>query len=152
MGSADFRLCCFCFPIVPSPTGHFSENWGFVSMAPLIGGNTFSILFGRDFDSHVPTTAPTSRSLIARWPVRSVVADLTSALVHARGGVEEPGKRLCLEGRICYVSTLRLTTAACFLALLLSFVAAWRDWRKYKGGKVVYERLSEGNDETIMGN
>lgn len=128
--------------------GHFSENWGFVSLAPLIGGNVFSILFGRDFDSHVPAEK-TDVNISKRAIVGNT--NLIRTLLYPRaGGIEEPGKRLCLEGRTCYVGTLRITTIACMAALLLSSVAAWRDWRKNKGGgKVRYERLSGGDDEVI---
>lgn len=142
------------FGLMPTVTlewfglGHFSENWGFVSLAPLIGGNVFSILFGRDFDSHVPVERsdpnPSNSTIVAD-------ASLVRTLLNPRaGGIEEPGKRLCLEGRTCYVGTLRITTIACMAALVLSFVAAWRDWRKNRGGgKARYERLSGGDDEVI---
>lgn len=38
---------------------HFSENWGFLSLSPLVGGNLFSIVFGRNLNAHEPgeTTA-----------------------------------------------------------------------------------------------
>ncbi|KAJ7712716.1 hypothetical protein DFH07DRAFT_1019374 [Mycena maculata] len=29
------------------PTAHFSKNWGFLSLSPMVGGNLFSIAFGR---------------------------------------------------------------------------------------------------------
>ncbi|KAF9652133.1 MFS general substrate transporter [Thelephora ganbajun] len=31
---------------------HFSENWGLVSLSPLVAGNIFSMIFGRIFDAH----------------------------------------------------------------------------------------------------
>ena len=94
--------------------GHFSENWGFVCLAPLLGGNVFSILFGRDLDAHVP-----------------VSTDLTtvSPATNPRASAPEPGRQ-CLDGRVCYSSTLAVTALACLLALVLSLVAAWRDRRK----------------------
>ena len=33
-------------------TAHFSENWGFVAVSPLLAGNVFSMIFGRIFDAH----------------------------------------------------------------------------------------------------
>ena len=33
-------------------TAHFSENWGLVSLSPLVMGNIFSMVFGRIFDAH----------------------------------------------------------------------------------------------------
>ena len=31
---------------------HFSENWGYLGMSILVGGNIFPIVFGRNLDSH----------------------------------------------------------------------------------------------------
>jgi len=31
---------------------HFSENWGLVSVSPLVAGNIFSMTFGRIYDAH----------------------------------------------------------------------------------------------------
>ena len=31
---------------------NFSENWGLVSLSPLVAGNIFSMVFGRIFDAH----------------------------------------------------------------------------------------------------
>ena len=118
----------------PRPThtlsvGHFSENWGYVSLAPLLGGNTFSILFGRDLDAHVPL----STELTA-----------TNAPIHPRASAPEPGRQ-CLEGRACYKNTLAVTALACVVSLILSLVAAWRDRRKAKMMK--YESLPEEPEE-----
>lgn len=33
-------------------------NWGLLSLAPVISGNIFNIVFGRIFDHHVPPTSP----------------------------------------------------------------------------------------------
>ena len=81
-----------------------------MSLAPVLGGNLFSILFGRNLDAHVINTD--SRPM--------------TALVHPRAS--RPGRQ-CLEGRACYASTMAVTTFACLLALILSLVAAWRDRR-----------------------
>ncbi|PWN44418.1 MFS general substrate transporter [Ceraceosorus guamensis] len=32
---------------------HFSQNWGYVSLSPVIAGNIFNLLFGKIYDSHV---------------------------------------------------------------------------------------------------
>ncbi|KAF7322348.1 NmrA domain-containing protein [Mycena chlorophos] len=90
---------------------HFSENWGYLSLSPLAGGNLFSIAFGRNLDAHEPGETTTARSVWARAP----------------GPV---ATRQCLEGRGCYVDTLMLTAAACFLAILVSAFTAWRERRK----------------------
>ncbi|KAK7053757.1 NmrA domain-containing protein [Favolaschia claudopus] len=90
---------------------HFSENWGYLSLSPLVGGNLFSIAFGRNLDAHEPgeTTAT----------VQATAARAANAVAHQ-----------CFEGRSCYVATLGLTTTACFIAILLSGISAWRERRK----------------------
>jgi len=43
----------FGIPVIESPhKAHFSENWGLVSISPLVAGNIFSVIFGRIFDAH----------------------------------------------------------------------------------------------------
>ena len=96
------------------PVAHFSENWGFVALSPMIGGNLFSLAFGRNLDEHSssdesnqpPTTSP----------------DTT---IHAQ----------CMEGAECYIWSLRLTTWACVLALGLAVLAGYKDWKKGKEGE-----------------
>jgi hypothetical protein len=70
----------------------------------MIAGNLFSVAFGRNLDAHEPGAAQAN---IAPAPSRQ-----------------------CLDGRQCYVDTLHITIAACFLAMVLSVWAAWRDRRK----------------------
>ncbi|KAF8173853.1 major facilitator superfamily domain-containing protein [Mycena galopus ATCC 62051] len=84
---------------------HFSENYGYLSLSPLVGGNLFSIAFGRNLDAHEPGETAAAVTVAA-------------------------GARQCLEGRSCYVATLGLTGTACFAAILLSGLAAWRERRK----------------------
>lgn len=83
-----------------APQAHFSENWGYVSLAPIVGGNLFSLAFGRDVDRH---SSPAS--LVAK-------------------AIE------CIDGRECYISTIHLTTAAACMAFGLSIVACLRDWKR----------------------
>ncbi|KAF7295572.1 NmrA domain-containing protein [Mycena indigotica] len=75
---------------------HFSENWGYLSLSPLAGGNLFSIAFGRNLDAHEPGETTTTRAVAA------------------------------------VAATLALTTGACFVAILLSALAAWRERRKLR--------------------
>ncbi|KAF5364602.1 hypothetical protein D9758_005619 [Tetrapyrgos nigripes] len=86
---------------------HFSENWGYLSLSPLFGGNIFSVAFGRNLDAH-------------ESPVTSELGTSTS----------EMPSRQCLDGRLCYVDSLHITIGACLLSMLLSVWAAWRDRRK----------------------
>lgn len=33
-------------------TAHFSQNFGWINVGPVVGGNLFNLLFGRVYDSH----------------------------------------------------------------------------------------------------
>lgn len=82
-------------------------------LAPLFGGNIFSILFGRNLDAHTPSSP-----------------DVTTHPNLSTSRLAEPLTRQCLVGRACYTTTLAVTTFACVVALGLSLVAAWRDrWK-----------------------
>ncbi|KAH7927046.1 MFS general substrate transporter [Leucogyrophana mollusca] len=87
---------------------HLSENWGYASLSPLVGGNLFSLMFGRNLDAHAPS-------------------DDTHSLLQAR---ELPSTHQCFDGRECYVTSLNITIAACTFALALSAYAGWRDQQK----------------------
>ncbi|KZP19077.1 hypothetical protein FIBSPDRAFT_1045810 [Athelia psychrophila] len=89
---------------------HFSETWGIVCLSPFIGGNLFSIAFGRNLDAHTPSSSDT--------PPTAPFLD---------AAISEPQ---CLEGRACYAASLQMTTAACCLALALGIWAAQRDRMK----------------------
>lgn len=89
--------------------GHFSENWGFLSLAPAFGGNLLSLLFGKNLDAHDPHTEDLS-----------IIGALSD------------GSHQCLEGRFCYIDTLRLTILACSIALCMSIYASWKDWRRLR--------------------
>ncbi|EKM58967.1 uncharacterized protein PHACADRAFT_249103 [Phanerochaete carnosa HHB-10118-sp] len=101
---------------------HFSENWGFVSLAPMFGGNVFSIMFGRNLDAHAPSESVAN----AMTSVFNASAPLLS--VRAGTGAPSDSSHQCLQGRECYVGSLLMTIAACTLALALSVYAGWRDW------------------------
>lgn len=99
----------------PFHAAHFSENWGFVSLSPLIGGDVFSIAFGRNLDAHAPSEPQDALNL----------ADASHQ---------------CLLGRECYAGSLMMTIAACSTALCLSVYAGWRDWRRVKREERGYRR------------
>ncbi|KAG2072862.1 MFS general substrate transporter [Suillus decipiens] len=82
---------------------HLSENWGFVSLSPLVGGNLFSLMFGRNLDSHASNDDTETHSPLS---------------LTRRGGL--PSDHQCFEGRNCYVSSLYVTATACLIALGLS--------------------------------
>lgn len=84
-----------------------------VALSPVIGGNLFSMAFGKHLDGHTseesdlpPTTSP----------------DTT---IHAQ----------CMDGVECYLWSLKLTTWACVLALGLAVWAGYEDWKKSTEGK-----------------
>ena len=121
------------------PPEHFSENWGFVSLSPMLGGNVFSIAFGRNLDAHSddgPVTNSTAASLTSSLASSSTLSPLsalssTSALpVGARGGIPDPHH--CIVGRECYADSLKMTIVACCLALALGIYAGWRDYKRQK--------------------
>jgi hypothetical protein len=82
-------------------TAHFSENWGYMSLSPVLGGNLFSVAFGRILDAHAPTS-------------------------HLLSSTDAQ----CLQGRRCYIDALYMTIVACIVALILGVWAGWRERRK----------------------
>ena len=95
------------FDILPRHLAHFSENWGYLCISPIVAGNLFSLIFGRNLDAHekaskIPSSKP---------------ATLLDA-------------PQCLLGLDCYVDTIYLTTLATFIAILLSLWAGYRDRQK----------------------
>jgi hypothetical protein len=72
--------------------GHFSQNWGIISLSPVIAGNIFNLLFGKIYDSHVPKDEGKSHT------------------------------HLCLEGEECFRAVFKVTEIAAVIAMLLSIV------------------------------
>jgi hypothetical protein len=103
------------FSVFKLSVAHFSENWGIISIFPVLGGNLFSIAFGRNLDAHEPPPATPSPSIA--------------------------GTR-CLDGRGCYVQTLYLNIWACVIALGFSFWASRRDWSHWQGQDQPSERTN----------
>ena len=120
-----------CFSLISHPAvadafaAHFSENWGFVSLSPMLGGNVFSIAFGRNLDAHSEDDASPG------GPVANATLSALSAAVEARAG-GAPDAHHCAAGRACYVDSLQLTIAACCVALGLAVYAGWRDLRRQR--------------------
>jgi len=75
-------------------------------MSPMVAGNLFSIVFGRNLDAHEGARDQPS--------------------------IAEPALATpqCLRGLQCYVDTLYLTAGATFLSILLSIWAGYRDRQK----------------------
>jgi hypothetical protein len=109
---------------------HFSQNWGFLCLSPVIAGNIFSLMFGRNLDAHSQT--PT---------------DVTSPLGRDAFPPADNNHQ-CLEGRLCYVDSVQVTIIACMVALGLSIFGGIRDRRKRGPGHsrratVVWEARDE---------
>jgi len=72
---------------------HFSQNWGIISLSPVVAGNVFNLLFGRVFDAHVPADAPSHqcpygeecyRSVFVVTTVCCLIATVLSAVLIGR--------------------------------------------------------------------
>ncbi|TEB28962.1 MFS general substrate transporter [Coprinellus micaceus] len=108
---------------------HFSENWGYLSLSPMIGGNLFSLVFGYNLDNKDEGSSPPSHK-----PVSHV-----SRLV-TRGGLPSNDIR-CSNGLGCYKDSIYMTIAATVLALGLSIWASVRDRKKIR--KALLKRRGE---------
>lgn len=104
---------------------HFSQNWGFVSIAPVIAGNIFSLAFGKNYDSHAAHQDP---------PPSAPPSPPTPPTMSARVGL--PTELLCYEGKECYVDSLSMTIVACLMAIVLSVYAGWLDRQRLREKRV----------------
>ncbi|KAF8812688.1 MFS general substrate transporter [Phlegmacium glaucopus] len=82
---------------------HFSENWGYLGLSLLAGGNLFSLAFGRNLDAH--DISPKHSNPPTHGPV-------------------------CVQGLDCYVQAIYLTIGATFLSILLCVWAGYREKQK----------------------
>ncbi|KAI1792544.1 MFS general substrate transporter [Ganoderma leucocontextum] len=111
------------------------ENWGFVSLSPMLGGNIFSIAFGRNLDEHsddgpaANRTVPSLSSTLVS-PSTVTASPLSTLPIGARAGIPDPHH--CIVGRECYADSLKMTIAACCVALALGVYAGWKDYRRQK--------------------
>ncbi|KAF5374217.1 hypothetical protein D9758_004666 [Tetrapyrgos nigripes] len=140
LGVAYGMLFSLCTSLVFEWFGlaHFSETVGFLTVSPLIGGNIFSLAFGRNLDAHETDSSPAS-------PI------VPSAFSHVRSQprmtdtLHSPSQRQCDQGRACYVDTLYLTIGACALTVLLSIWAGWRDHKRIEASLIEPEADAEDN-------
>ena len=87
-----------------------------------MGGNLFSIAFGRNLDAHSRLTETTQ------------LPTLNSTLNHLSSNpsrLTTPSEPQCLDGRACYETSFYITIAACWLALALGIWAGWKDQRNH---------------------
>ncbi|KAL7423403.1 GTP-binding protein rbg1 [Cryptotrichosporon argae] len=114
---------------------HFSQNYGWTCVAPVIGGNIFNLVFGRVFDAHSVVhdgtggegaeAGATDAAGIAENVGRALHALAAGVGVVVRGG-GIPSAHECLVGRTCYATALELSAAACVVALGLSVLVGFR--------------------------
>lgn len=91
---------------------HFSQNYGFVSLSPVVAGNVFNLLFGRVYDSHVPQDT-------------TILSSVMEALRGGRG--DHPAARhLCMDGEECYRQVFVVTSVGCGVAVVVSLVLIGR--------------------------
>lgn len=101
---------------------HFSQNYGFVSLSPVVAGNIFNLLFGRIYDSHVPSDTTILR----------VVAEALGAMRNGGKGAEggrgdhPAAKHLCMDGEECYRQVFMITSIGCAIAVVVSLVLIGR--------------------------
>ncbi|ODN74856.1 hypothetical protein L202_07161 [Cryptococcus amylolentus CBS 6039] len=117
---------------------HFSQNWGWTSVAPIIGSNGFNLVFGKVYDAHTvgkigyPSgETPPDLDLPLGDSVQEAARGFLEAavgVVKRAGGVPVPddGSHDCLVGNHCYTAAFQLSSLACVLALGLSLVAGVR--------------------------
>ncbi|PWN48388.1 MFS general substrate transporter [Violaceomyces palustris] len=82
---------------------HFSQNYGMLSLSPVLAGNVFNLMFGRIYDSNVePEPAHGGDGM--------------------GGGVGRGGQHVhqCLKGEDCYRKVFEITAVGCVLAVLIS--------------------------------
>lgn len=93
---------------------HFSQNYGFVSLSPVVAGNVFNLLFGHIYDSHVPISSSGDQTILR------VVAE---ALKKGGNDTDHPVTRhVCMDGEECYRQVFVVTSVGCAVAMLLSLV------------------------------
>ena len=91
-------------------SAHFSENWGYLSLSPIVAGNIFSLVFGRNLDARG--------------------SPAHDAPIEAPPSIDVYSAPQCLLGLQCYRDTIYLTMITAFIAILLSIWAGYRDWLK----------------------
>ena len=110
MSFLTFKIYIICTYLTANQlySAHFSENWGYIVISPILSLNLLSFVFGRTLDAHAGGT----------------VEDLLPTTFLAYG----PPR--CLQGRDCYVDAIYLTIGTSLLSFFLSLWAGYRDSRK----------------------
>ncbi|WVQ83780.1 hypothetical protein IAT38_005924 [Cryptococcus sp. DSM 104549] len=102
---------------------HFSQNWGWTAVAPIIGSNAFNMLFGRVYDAH-------TLGRIGPNEPEDDILDIAKLFKRGGSSLPDDGKHDCLVGEECYGTAFKVSLLACVLALALSVIAGLRRERK----------------------
>ncbi|KAK6904259.1 hypothetical protein I203_107775 [Kwoniella mangroviensis CBS 8507] len=106
---------------------HFSQNWGWTAVAPVIGGNAFNLLFGKVYDSHTIGRIGTEDGSDSESPSNDVASMIVRTLLKRDGGaIPDDGKHDCIVGEECYGSAFKISTIGTLIALGLSVWAGFR--------------------------
>jgi len=96
---------------------HFSQNFGTINLAPILGGNLFNLVFGYVYDSNTigRIGMPESEKL-----------EGVEMLARSGGAVATDDQHACLLGEACYGAAFKVTTFGCFVALAISLAAGFK--------------------------
>ncbi len=98
---------------------HFSQNYGFVSLSPVVAGNIFNLLFGHIYDSHVPSKPALLRAITEALALKGDK--------NGKGRDDHPAQRhLCMDGEECYRQVFVVTSIGCAVAVVLSVILVAR--------------------------
>ncbi|RSH79161.1 uncharacterized protein EHS24_001199 [Apiotrichum porosum] len=135
---------------------YFSSNWGFVSTAPIIGGNVFNLIFGRVYDSNTVGRVGAPEGIVSSGvnllrshtraaavlghltPRSAVAAAAVAATAPVAPGGGGGGDRAheCLLGPACFTTAFQISALGCIVALGLSIVAGVRRERAARRDKL----------------
>lgn len=139
---------------------HFSQNYGWSTLAPVLGGNAFNLLFGElhgsvttawDVESEEPDSASPFTNLPGRVYDSNTQSRIGAPPPHRGGGGSETNRHIeaaaallsragvaevdvdgqqCLLGASCYATAFKISALGCLVALGLSIYAGLRRERK----------------------
>lgn len=121
-----------------------------MSLAPVVGGNLFSLAFGRNLDAHDPPEAADLTATNATLPF-SLSPPPTDIPIPTMRALPLPSTHQCLDGRECYIASVYVTLGACVVGLGLAVWAGWRDWRHRKAVGAVLEEVMWENEGEFAG-
>ncbi|WWC87403.1 uncharacterized protein L201_002292 [Kwoniella dendrophila CBS 6074] len=107
---------------------HFSQNWGWVAVAPVLGSNAFNLLFGKIYDSHTVGKIGSSDDENTTNGDIIIVEVVKRMILSKRdgGAIPDDGKHGCLVGEECYGTAFKISTIGTLIAFVLSIWAGIR--------------------------